>query len=62
MADLRQIFIDRARAKCPSIIFPEAENEIISKAAVQAAEGGGFANPFWWAMKRPSRALLMMQM
>ena len=40
MADLRQIFIDRARAKCPTIIFPEAENEIISKAAVQAAEEG----------------------
>lgn len=46
MADLRQIFIDRARAKCPSIIFPEAENEIISKAAVQAAEGGDLQTRF----------------
>lgn len=40
MADLKQIFIERAQAKCPTIIFPEAESETVAKAAVKAAELG----------------------
>ncbi|NGM16873.1 phosphate acetyltransferase [Eggerthellaceae bacterium zg-893] len=40
MADLKQIFVERARQKCPVVIFPEAENEIIAKAAVEAGAQG----------------------
>ena len=40
MADLKAIFIERAQAKCPTIIFPEAENETVAKAAVKANELG----------------------
>lgn len=40
MADLKAIFTERARAKHPTIVFPEAENEIIAQAAVKAGEEG----------------------
>lgn len=40
MADLRTMFIERAQAKCPTVIFPEAENEVIAKAAVEAGNLG----------------------
>lgn len=40
MADLRTMFIERAQAKCPTVIFPEAENEVIAKAAVKAGNLG----------------------
>lgn len=40
MADLKAIFIERAQAKCPTIIFPEAENETVAQAAVKSNELG----------------------
>lgn len=40
MAELRDIFIERAQAKCPTIIFPEAENETVAQAALKATELG----------------------
>lgn len=40
MANLKDIFIERAQAKCPTIIFPEAENETVAQAAVKSAELG----------------------
>ncbi len=40
MANLKEIFIERAQAKCPTIIFPEAESETVAQAAVKAAELG----------------------
>lgn len=40
MSDLRSTFIERAQAKCPTIIFPEAENETVAKAAAKSAELG----------------------
>ena len=40
MATLKEIFIERAQAKCPTIIFPEGENETVAKSAVASAELG----------------------
>lgn len=40
MADLKSLFIERARAKQPTIVFPEAENETVAKAAAKAVEEG----------------------
>lgn len=40
MSDLKSIFIERAKAKCPTIIFPEAESEFVAKAAVESAKQG----------------------
>ena len=40
MANLKEEFIARAQGKCPTVVFPEAENETIAKAAVKAAEVG----------------------
>lgn len=38
--ELRDLFIERAQAKCPTIIFPEAESETVAQAAAKAAELG----------------------
>lgn len=40
MADLEAVFIERAKAKCPTIIFPEAENETVALAASKARNLG----------------------
>lgn len=40
MATLREDFIERARAKCPTLVFPEAESETIAEAAIKATEMG----------------------
>jgi len=40
MSDLREDFIARAKAKCPTIVFPEAEAPTIAQAAVEAAKQG----------------------
>lgn len=40
MATLKEIFIGRAQAKCPTIIFPEGENEWVAQAAVKSTEMG----------------------
>ncbi|WP_172135388.1 phosphate acyltransferase [Adlercreutzia sp. ZJ473] len=40
MADLRSIFIERAQATCPTIIFPEADSETVALAGAKAAELG----------------------
>lgn len=40
MADLKSVFIERAQAKCPTIVFPEAENENVALAAAEAAKQG----------------------
>lgn len=40
MTTLKEIFIGRAQDKCPTIIFPEGENERVAQAAVKSAEMG----------------------
>ena len=40
MADLKEQFIARAQAKCPTVVFPEAESETIAIAAVEADKMG----------------------
>lgn len=40
MADLKSVFIERAQAKCPTIVFPEAENENVALAAAEAVKQG----------------------
>lgn len=40
MPDLEAEFIKRAQAKCPTVVFPEAEDATIAQAAAEAADKG----------------------